>query len=207
MATLVDPNVSQMTIRPLSIHEYHWLIDRGFFHEDEHVELVQGVLHSMSPEGPRHVAVIDRLLELFSTVVSNRAQVRGQHPLSLPDSNSEPEPDVALVVKRENRYSDRHPVPTEVFLLVEVAATSLEEDRQLKIPLYAAAGIVEFWIVNLVKDQIEVYREPSRPAEGTAHYRQRAIYSVRDSVHPTQFPDCSFAVKDVLGSSNSNDGR
>ena len=198
MATLVEPTVSQMTVRPLSLDEYHWLIEQGFFAEDEHVELVQGVLHSMSPEGPRHVAVIDRLLGLFFGALGSHTQVRVQHPLRLPDSNSEPEPDLVLAEKREDTYSERHPVPSEVFLVIEVAATSLEEDRRLKIPLYAAAGIIEFWIVNLVEDQIEIYREPTIPVEGAAYYRQRLHHSAQDIVHPIQFPDCSFAVKDVL---------
>lgn len=198
MATLVEPTVSRMAIRPLTVEEYHWLIEQGFFHEDEHVELVQGVLHRMSPEGPRHVAVIDRLHDLFIKMIGSRSRIRIQHPVWLPDSNSEPEPDLALVERREDYYSDRHPVPAEVFLLVEVAATSLEEDRRLKVPLYAAAGITEFWIVNLIEDQIEVYREPKSPGEGAAYYRERLTFLVQDTVTPIHFPDCSLAVKDVL---------
>ncbi len=198
MAALVEPTVSLMTIRPLSLDEYHWLIEHGFFHEDEHVELIRGVLHQMSPEGPRHVAAIDRLHDHFFSKLRERAQVRAQHPISLPSSNSEPEPDLVLAQKQEDYYSDRHPVPADVFLVVEVAASSLGEDRRVKVPLYAAAGIAECWIVNLRDDRIEVYREPVVPTEGAPYYHQHLRYSAEDTLHPAQFPDCALAVKDLL---------
>lgn len=198
MATVVAPAVHQTRIRPFSIEEYHWLIERGFFHESEHVELIGGVLHQMSPEGPRHVAAIDGVLDHFYSALSELVQVRVQHPIWLPDVNSEPEPDLVLAEKREDKYSGRHPLPTEVFLVIEVAASSLEEDRLIKVPLYAAAGIAEYWIVNLVEDQIEVYRKPKSPVEGAAYYRERHTFSAQDTVTPTHFPDCSLAVKDVL---------
>ena len=198
MATVVEPAVDRMEIRPLSIEEYHWLIEHGFFHEDEHVELIRGVLHQMSPEGPRHVAAIDRLLNHFFETLRDRTQVRVQHPISLPDSNSEPEPDLVLAQKRDDCYSDRHPAPADVFLVVEVAASSLEEDRSVKVPLYAAAGIAECWIVNLRDDRIEVYREPVVPAAGAPYYHQHLRYSAEDSLHPAQFPDCVLAVAELV---------
>ena len=198
MATVVEPTVDRMDIRPLSIEEYHWLIEHGFFHEDEHVELIRGVLHQMSPEGPRHVAAIDRLLNHFFDALRDRALVRVQHPISLPSSNSEPEPDLVLAQKREDYYGDRHPVPADVFLVVEVAASSLEEDQRVKVPMYAAAGIAEFWIVNLVDDRIEVYREPIVPAEGAAYYHQHLRFAAQDILHPARFPDCVLAVADLL---------
>jgi Uma2 family endonuclease len=187
-----------MEIRPLSINEYHWLIEQGFFKEDERVELIGGVLHQMSPEGPRHVAAIDRLLNHFFAILSNRAQVRVQHPIWLPESGSEPEPDLVLAQKREDYYSDQHPVSAEVFLVVEVAASSLEEDHSVKVPVYAAAGIAEYWIVNLRDDLIEVFREPIVPAEGAAYYHQHLRFSNADTLHPARFPDCVVSVVDLL---------
>ena len=198
MATVVEPAVGQMVIRPLSIEDYHWMIEHGFFNEDERVELIRGVLHQMSPEGPRHVAAIDRLHHHFFGKLGECAQVRAQHPVSLPESGSEPEPDLVLAKKREDYYSGRHPVPEEVILVVEVAASSLEEDQRVKVPIYAAAGIVECWIVNLRDDRIEVYREPIVPAEGAAYYHQHLRFSAQDILHPVRFPDCELAVADLL---------
>ena len=198
MATVVEPAVHLMSIRPIRLEEYHWLIEHGFFQESERVELIAGVLHQMSPEGPRHVAAIDRLLHQFFSQLGDQAQVRVQHPIWLPDSNSEPEPDVVLAKRREDFYSERHPMPTEVFLVVEVAASSLEEDQHVKATVYAAAGIAEYWLVNLREDLLEVYREPTTPAEGAPYYRQHLRFSPQDTVHPAHFPDCAFPVADLL---------
>ncbi len=188
----------RLDVRRLKLAEYHWMIEQGFFRADERVELIQGVLHQMSPEGPRHTAAIDRLLDFFYAALGDRVQVRVKHPIWLTDSNSEPEPDLVLAKRREDTYSERHPVAAEVFLVVEVAASSLEEDRHVKIPLYAAAGIVEYWIVNLRDNLIEVYREPTSPDEGAPYYHQHLRFSAQDSVNPAQFPDCAISVKDLL---------
>lgn len=198
MATVVEPAVHQAGIRTLSLEEYHWLIEHGFFHEDERVELIEGVLHKMIPKGRRHAACLTRALRLFNAALGNRACVRAQDPITLVDGNSEPEPDLVLAQVREDDYVDHHPYPQDVALVVEIAHSSLEYDRQAKIPLYAAAGIGEYWIVNLVENQIEVYREPTVPAEGAPHYHLHLRFCAQDSVNPTQFPDCVLRVRDVL---------
>ena len=198
MATLVDPAVRQTTIRTFSLEEYHWLIEHGFFHEDERVELIQGILHQMSPKGLRHAACLTRGLRIFNAALSDRACVRAQDPITLPDSNSEPEPDLVVAQRREDDYASHHPLPENVLLVIEIANSSLDYDRRVKVPLYAAAGISEYWLVNLQEDKIEVYREPTTPALGTPYYRQRQISSVQDTVTPTHFPDCAIPVADLL---------
>lgn len=198
MATVVEPAVQQETIRQFSLEEYHWLIEHGFFQEDERVELIEGVLHKMSPKGLRHAACLTRAVRLFNASLGNRACVRAQDPITLPDSISEPEPDVVVAKKREDDYADHHPLPNDVVLVVEIANSSLDYDRSAKVPLYAAAGISEYWIVNLLEDLIEVYRKPTSPVEGAPFYHQIFRYTSLDTVHPTQFPDCALAVKDLL---------
>jgi len=187
-----------MTIRRLTLDEYHRLIELGIFHEDERVELIEGVLHQMSPEGSRHAECVDRLTEFFYAARKDRYRIRIQHPLTIPNSHSEPEPDLALVVPREDGYADRHPQPEEVLLVVEVADTSVEEDRLVKAPLYATAGIAELWIVNLRERQVEVYRQPVTFPAGHSAYRERILYSVGDTLSPLQFPDCKIAVADLF---------
>jgi Uma2 family endonuclease len=198
MATLVEPTVRQMTIRHFSLEEYHWLIEHGFFQEDERVELIEGVLQSMSPKGLRHAACLTRGLRIFNTALSEHACVRAQDPITLSASNSEPEPDLVVAQRRENDYADHHPLPKDVILVIEIASSSLEYDRRVKVPVYAAAGIVEYWIVNLRDDLIEVYREPTSPDEGAPYYHQHLRFSAQDTVNPAQFPDCAISVKDLL---------
>ncbi len=198
MATLVVPTVRQITLRRFSLEEYHWLIEHGFFREDERVELIEGVLNEMSPKGLRHAACLTRGLRIFNAALSDYACVRAQDPITLPASNSEPEPDLVVAQKREDDYADHHPLPQDVLLVVEIAQSSLEYDRRVKVPLYAAAGIVEYWIVNLHEDLVEVYREPTSPAEDAPHFLQHLRLSARDTVNPAQLPNCAVAVKDLL---------
>lgn len=185
-------------IRRLSLEEYHRLINMGFFAEDERVELIEGVLHRMSPRGPYHAEVLSRLVERFVICVHGRARVRGQDPITIPSTGSEPEPDLTLVIPREGGYRDRHPLPEEVWLVVEVADSSLEEDRSLKLRVYGAAGIEEYWIINLVDEQVEVYREPTVLPDGTPTYRQRTLYVAGDTIAPLRFPECEIEVGALL---------
>lgn len=198
MATLVEPTVRQISFRRFSLEEYHWLIERGFFREDERVELIEGVLNQMSPKGLRHSACLSILLRLLPSMIGERAWIRAQDPITLPDSNSEPEPDLVLAAPRERGYLDHHPFPNDILLIVEIAQSSLAYDRRIKIPLYAAAGVGEYWIVNLRDDQVEVYREPTTPVEGAAYYHQHLRFSAENVLQPAQFPDCVIVVADLL---------
>ena len=198
MATVVEPAVHQMSIRPFSVEEYHWLIEHGFFHEDERVELIEGVLHQMSPKGLRHAACLSNFLRLIPALISDRAWIRAQDPITLLAGNSEPEPDLVLAAPRASAYLDHHPYPEDVLLVVEIAHTSVEYDRRVKGPLYAAAGIVEYWLVNLREDRIEVYREPSGPTAEVAEFRQTTVYGVKDVVAPLALPACTLAVAQLL---------
>ncbi len=185
-------------VRRLSLEEYHRLVAMGFFPEDERVELIEGVLHPMSPKGPRHATALTYLLRAFITALGERAEVRAQDPITIPQADSEPEPDLTLARPRKGSYADRHPLPEEVLLVVEIAESSLREDREITLPLYAAAGIPECWIVNLVENQVEVHREPVVLAGGRAAYRQRTLYGPGDTIRPLRFPDCAVDVTPLL---------
>ncbi len=198
MATLVEPAVNQMSIRPFSIEEYHWLSEHDFFHEDERVELVTGILVQMSPKGVRHAACRSKMLHLLLSQVRDDALVRVQGPITLCDNNSEPEADIVLASPRAGEYYDRHPYPADVLLVVEIADSSLEYDRRVKIPLYAAAGIGEYWLMNLQENNIEVHRGPTSPAAGAAYYRKRVICSAQETIRPAHFPNCAVRVEDAL---------
>jgi Uma2 family endonuclease len=129
--------------RPLRRTEYEQLVDAGAF-TDERIELLEGVLVSMSPQGTEHADVVSRLTMLFVRVVGDRALVRVQCPFAASD-DSEPEPDLALVP--HGNYRGAH--PTRAFLIVEVAESSLRKDSRIKADLYARSRVDEYWIVDL----------------------------------------------------------
>jgi Uma2 family endonuclease len=146
--------------RRITSDEYHRMIEAGILGEDEHVQLIDGFLVAMTPQGSLHALVIQRLTAALVRAVGNDLAVRPQLPLSLPD-DSEPEPDAA-VVRAEDQSRDHH--PRRALLVVEVAADSLRLDRGRKSALYARAGIPEYWIVNLEDTSVEVRRQPDAEA-------------------------------------------
>lgn len=149
------------------------------FGEDERVELIDGVIREMSPKGSKHTASVRRLTNLLPRLLHSRALVSIQDPIVLND-DTEPEPDIAMMKNRDDAYAEAHPRPEDVLFLIEVADTSLEYDREVKLPRYAATGIPEVWIVNLVESIIEVYREPFL-AFGTGRYRIRMDFVEGDT--------------------------
>src|ERR1700758_654902 len=145
--------------RYFNVTEYNLMGERGILSEDDRVELIEGEILKMSPIGSRHAACVDRLNLLLVRLASQRAIIRVQNPIQLSDY-SEPQPDVALLKPRNDFYAEGHPLPADVLLGVEVADTSLESDKYVKLPLYARADIAEVWIVNLLENIVEVYTDP-----------------------------------------------
>ncbi len=149
----------------------------------------------MPPVGPEHGSTVDQtMLSLGRRLSGQSCYIRVQNPLRLRDS--EPYPDIAIVPGKPSDYRQQH--PTTALLVIEIADTSLEYDRTEKMSLYAAAGIPEYWIVNLVERCLEVYREPIAPAEGTAfnaRYRALRYYSLEEVVRPLFEPSLEIPVK------------
>jgi Uma2 family endonuclease len=143
----------------LTLDDYHRLGEAGILGVADRVELLDGQLVDMAPIGPRHALAVDALTELLLLAVAGRAGVRVQNPIAL-DARTEPQPDIALVRRPWRGYPAAHPQPDDVFLLIEVADTSLETDRGAKLELYARAGIREFWTVDLTTDAVFVHRNP-----------------------------------------------
>jgi Uma2 family endonuclease len=151
----------------LTLDEFHRLGAVGILGDEDRVELLDGQLVDMSPIGPRHALAVDALNELLLMAVAGRAGVRVQNPIEL-DGGTEPHPDIALVRRPWRGHPNAHPRPGDIFLLIEVADTSLETDRGAKLELYARAGIQEFWIVDLTTDEVLVHRSPSGGKYGSA---------------------------------------
>ena len=143
----------------LSVADYHRLADAGILGEDDRVELLEGQLVTMSPVGPRHALAVDALTDLLSHALSAPARVRVQNPVVL-NEGSEPPPDIAVVRRPWRGYPGQHPGPDDIFLLIEVAESSLAFDQGAKRILYARAGIREFWLVDLTADVVHIHRRP-----------------------------------------------
>ena len=144
--------------RLLTVDEYHRMGEAGILTEDDRVELIEGELVAMAPIGSEHIAASNALTRLLVLAIGDRGIVSVGNPVRL-TRRSEPQPDFAILKPRDN-YRTILPRPEDTMLAVEVANTSLDYDRTIKLALYARGGIPEVWIVNLVAEEVEVYRLP-----------------------------------------------
>lgn len=179
--------IGNETIRPLKRVEYDRLVAAGCF-DDERVELLFGLVVPMAPIDPPHAETTDEVRAVIARALGDRARVMSQRPFAATDT-SEPEPDVFVVPS--GRYSTEH--PDRAFLVVEVSHTTLSRDRGLKAKLYGMSQVDEYWIVNLVKGVVEVYRDP----EGGTW--QTKLTCLRGAVLTlAAIPDVEIAVSDLL---------
>ena len=174
----------------LSRAEYDRAVEAGAFEPDAKLELINGTLRAMTPEGSRHALGIDNVAECLREVFGSRFYIRIQHPLAA-DDYSEPEPDVAVVHGPMRDYRDAH--PTSAVLVVEVSDTSLREDRTLKQRLYARCGIPEYWILALPENRLEVYRNPAGDS-----YQSVTNHKAGDKIAPLARPDAQIVVDNLL---------
>ncbi|MFQ5760380.1 MAG: Uma2 family endonuclease [Acidiferrobacterales bacterium] len=170
--------------------EYDRMIAAGVFHPEARLELIDGEIVNMTPQGSLHATAVRLAEDLLRVAFSTGFDIRVQMPLALDDS-SEPEPDLAVVTGSPREYRDAH--PSGAVLIVEVADATLSFDRQQKKTLYARTGIQEYWIVNLTDEQLEVYRDP----RGTDYTRKTTLRSGQ-SVAPLAAPESSISVIELL---------
>ncbi|MGA2068265.1 MAG: Uma2 family endonuclease [Thermoguttaceae bacterium] len=157
----------------LSVDQYHEMIRAGILTDGDPVELLDGWLVPRMVENPPHCIATETMRRALERVLPEGWHVNSQEPVTL--AASEPEPDVMVVRGTLRDYGDRHPGPQDVALVVEVADASLERDRTTKKRLYAEAAIPVYWIVNLLDDRLEVYEDPSGPAEQPDYRRRRDL--------------------------------
>jgi Uma2 family endonuclease len=175
-----------------TIEEFERAWDGGAFPPDARLELIRGEIVEMSPIGDPHAFCVMWLCDLLSDL-KPKGILSPQNPLKLPELESAPQPD-AVVFRRRANFKVRPPRAKDVLLLVEVSASSLAYDRDVKMPLYAEAGIPEAWLVDLNSDQICVYRRPTPDG-----YQEEHIYCRGEFITPKAFPGKSFAVDEILG--------
>jgi Uma2 family endonuclease len=178
--------------RLFTASEYQHLVDTGVLNEDERIELIEGRIVRMPPKNLDHALATKRANRCLASALGERAIISVQDPILLNDF-SEPEPDLVLVAPPDERYLENHPKPKDIFLVLEIADSSLAYDREIKCPLFAQNGIIHFCLLNLQNRELEDYREP-----GPNGYRRKQTYSEAESFNLVAFPRISIKVKDLL---------
>jgi Uma2 family endonuclease len=181
--------------------EYHRLIELGFLTEEDRIELIRGELIHMTPKGTPHTVCGSILCRQLDRLLGDRAVIRGQDPITLPN-NSEPEPDVAIARGKEEDYLGHHPYPADLWLVVEISDSSLVYDQTIKLELYAGAGITHYWIVNLEAEQLEHYSQPYQNAQGQFSYLSKQIFLPHQSALVPGFENASLGLHRLFPSAS-----
>ncbi len=181
----------QLSKRLINVEEYHLMAEVGILKPEDRVELIKGEIFHKSPIGSKHASCVNLLAKMLIIRLGDEAVVRVQNPLTI-ESLSEPEPDIAVVRIPFETYEDRHPTPADVHLLIEVADSTLEKDRNVKLPVYAEEQVPEVWIINLNDAEIEAYQFPQGQK-----YKQMTIFQAGESLQIPGF-DLEISVDEVL---------
>jgi Uma2 family endonuclease len=190
--------IAGFRLRRFSLGEFQKLIELNFFAKNKRIELLDGLVMEMNSITPPHADCVDHLLEIFHTLFGKKSRIRSQSPVTLERRVSQPQPDVTVAIRRPEGYADRHMNAQEILLLVEVADTSLHSDRTDKLDIYASEGIKEYWIFNLLDNQLEVYQEPYLSATGEGTYKIKRTYARDETISPQAFPECQIALNEIL---------
>lgn len=175
-----------ITAAKWTIDEYHQLVESGVL-DDRKVELLKGIIVEMPPEGMPHVFYCMESVKYLRILLETRAEVREAHPITLPN-DSEPEPDIAIVAAPSRQYLAHHPYPADIFWLIEYANTTLNKDLNDKKRVYAEAGILEYWVVNLKASELIIFRDRS------IETYQSELKLTTGNISPLSFPDIQIEV-------------
>ncbi len=187
--------VQQTSVREhyrFTLDKYHQMIATGFLGREDRFELINGELIMTPPIGPGHCAHSASLRERIENRLPKNCALRVAEPITLPP-DSEPEPDFAVVRRRADYYLRSHPEPKDILLLIEVSDTSVAFDVGEKALVYALAGIVEYWVLDIVQKRLRVFTEP-----GSKGYRTQRILETTDTIKCGSVSKLELAVSDML---------
>ncbi len=179
------------TRKQFTVEEYYQLGELGML-GDNRTELIDGDIIYMAPMGSRHLGCVGRLLEIFFLGLGKRATILSQTPVRL-NGKLQPEPDLSILKRRDDCYEYLLPQPQDIYLLIEVSVTTIDDDRNIKSVRYGRAGIIELWIVDIEAQLVEVYRNPS--ANGYESIQQ---FRPGESISPLAFSDLVISVDAIL---------
>lgn len=178
--------------RVWTVEDYHRMAAAGILQPEERVELIEGQIVGMAAKGTPHSAAITRTARVLVNALGEQVLLRTQEPIRLNDY-CEPEPDIAVVQVNPLDYADHHPTPEEVYLVIEVADSSLSKDQETKARIYAQAGIADYWILDINQRQLFVLRSPNQNG-----YQSEFMLTENANISPLRFPTLSVAIQDIL---------
>ena len=176
----------------VTVDEFVRMAEAGVFGPESRLELIEGEIIAMAPIGSRHAGAVKSLIILFAPITPARVIISVQDPAALGE-RSMPQPDVALLKPRTDRYARSHPTPNDILLVIEVADTSLQYDLGTKVPLYARYGIIETWVFDTEERSVRVHRDPS-----STGYRTTFTVAGDGEVAPLALPDFPVALRAVF---------
>ena len=185
-------NLEPTVIKRWSVKSYHRMSELDILDPNERTELIAGQITLMAAKGTPHVTSLHLLANALREQLGNTALVRTQDPIQL-DDFSEPEPDLVIVKGTVLEYAEQHPRPEHVYLVVEVTDSTLKQDCEIKEKLYAQAGLIDYWVVNLKKRQLHIFRDPT-PTGYTSHL----ILTEPNQVSPLAFPNLIVILTSIL---------
>ena len=184
-------SIIQLAEKLYTVDDYYKMAEIGILKPSDKVELINGKIFYKNPITSKDSAYINCLNRRLHTLIDNRIVIGVKSPVRI-NNFSEPEPDVALLKPRNDFYDEKHAEPDDVLLLIEVSLSTLDIDRKVKLPLYAEAGIQEYWIVNVKKKTIEVYTNPKGKK-----YTDKTIAKGDDKINISSL-DKTVKVSDLL---------
>ncbi|HBB33895.1 MAG TPA: hypothetical protein DDZ80_30010 [Cyanobacteria bacterium UBA8803] len=183
MVKTATDSTTELPLKRWTVEDYHRMIAAGILTTSDRVELLDGQIIEMVPQDPPHASTTSSFGNNLVILLAGKAWIRTQLPIAIAP-NSEPEPDIAIVRIDAQRYRDRHPIPEDIFLLIEIADSTLRPDRTSKAQIYARAGIPEYWIVDINRRQLIVLRQPQAEA-----YQSEQILAANAQIAPLAFPE------------------
>ena len=180
-----------------TVADFARMVKAGILAEDDRVELIDGEVRAMSPIGPRHAAIVNRLNALLSRQLADRAIISVQKPIQLTDY-TEPQPDIAVLRLREDFYAYALPLPDDILFVVEVAETSLEYDREEKLPHYAQMEIPEVWLIDVERETVTQYTHPDGTRYVLEQTLERGRRLISDAMSLLQL-SVDLSVDDIFG--------